>query len=289
MSTVGVNINVLNMHYSSNIDAHHYSHLPLLPMCPAYDVQGAYHMSLVSPNSNVVSSPPASPSSSASTPPSSPSPPPCQSRKRKPKKIRTTIPRPPNAFILFRSDFWAREKQKLNPIERNHRDISRIAGHCWRNLDPISKQRYYERAIQLRDMHRRQYPDYKFKPSVKKSRVEMKDLPSEEDARCAHLASTLMPEFLGIKTSSIRALNPSDPTEFSQPTVDPLWDDPFGLTLTDLESIIYSSFGCTTHEKQENLDCHQVTTYQRHDILQQGSDTYLPSYEYLYPQSHLLF
>ncbi|KAH6901519.1 high mobility group box domain-containing protein, partial [Coprinopsis sp. MPI-PUGE-AT-0042] len=74
------------------------------------------------------------------------------------------IPRPPNAFILFRSDFWAREKQKLNPVERNHRDISRIAGHCWRNLDPISKQRYYERSIRLREMHRRQYPDYKFKP-----------------------------------------------------------------------------------------------------------------------------
>ncbi|KAH6905268.1 hypothetical protein BKA70DRAFT_1402842 [Coprinopsis sp. MPI-PUGE-AT-0042] len=244
MSTVGVNINIVNMRYPSSFaDPLHFSYLPPLPMCSTYDAQDAYHISPVSTSSGAVLSPLTSPSSSASTPPTLPSPPPSQSRKRKPKKIRTTIPRPPNAFILFRSDFWAREKQKLNPIERNHRDISRIVGYCWRNLDAISRQYYYDHAFQLRETHRQKHPDYKFKPAVKKSRVDRKELPSEKDARCAHLASTLMPELLSKTwvqdaTQSYAIASEALQEAFIlQPTLDLLWDDPFGLFMTDIEFI----------------------------------------------------
>jgi HMG (high mobility group) box len=152
-------------------------------------------MEAVSPYSDATSSP----SPSTSTPPSSLLSPSSHPRKRTIKKARSTVPRPPNAFILFRSDFWAREKQKPNPIERNHRDISRIAGHCWKQLDAITKQYYQDRALQLRDLHRQVYPTYKFKPAAKKARVAKKEpRPSDQNARCASLASTVMPELMSL-------------------------------------------------------------------------------------------
>jgi HMG (high mobility group) box len=114
-------------------------------------------------------------------------------------KAKTRISRPPNAFLLFRSDLWAREKQKPNPVERDHRGISRIAAHCWRNLDVASKQKYYERAVRLREAHQTRYPEYKYTPATRKTasqRVKMRvgrKMP-EEDARCARLASSIMSE-----------------------------------------------------------------------------------------------
>jgi HMG (high mobility group) box len=231
-----------------------------------------------SDSTDSTSSPVSSPSPSLSTPPSSPTTPSSHPRKRKAKTPRSTIPRPPNAFILFRSDFWAREKQKPNPVENNHRDISRIAGHCWRNLDAISKQYYQDRALQLRELHRQQYPDYKFKPAPKKARLEKKESPPEQNSRCANLASTLMPELLSRTSNWVQdgtalhavAYEPLEATFMppvslnphildkpgadlkSKPTVDPLWDDPFGLSMT-IESIA-SSYGSSTWGLQEQFD-----------------------------------
>ncbi|KAH6901537.1 hypothetical protein BKA70DRAFT_1308935, partial [Coprinopsis sp. MPI-PUGE-AT-0042] len=185
------------------------------------------------PYSDAVLSPLASPSSSASAPPSSPSPPPSQSRKRKSKKIRTTILVLANAFILFRSDFWAHEKQKIDPIERNHRDISRIAGHCWRNLDAISKQYYHERAFQLRELHRQQ-------PASKKAREASKQLPSEDDERSWEREAT---------DSYAAASEPLHEVLVLPPTVDLLWDDPFGLSMTSFESMAHEAFGCGFQEQ----------------------------------------
>ena len=79
-------------------------------------------------------SPPPSPSSPSSQhitlfPPSStPAPPPA--RKRCPPGKRRSqgyIPRPPNAFMLFRADF-VRQKHVPGSIETNHGSLSKIIG-----------------------------------------------------------------------------------------------------------------------------------------------------------------
>ncbi|KAF6757981.1 high mobility group box domain-containing protein, partial [Ephemerocybe angulata] len=82
------------------------------------------------------------------------------------------IARPPNAFIIFRSDFWAAEKLKPHPVERNNADISRIVGHCWNSMDAAQKKVYYDRAAQLREMHRLQYPEYRLKPAARRPRAQ---------------------------------------------------------------------------------------------------------------------
>lgn len=81
------------------------------------------------------------------------------------------IPRPRNAFMIFRNDFAARwrtshgEKRGLqNP------DISREAGRAWHALktsDKASWNRYKQRADAEKKQHKRNYPEYKYMPLKK--------------------------------------------------------------------------------------------------------------------------
>ncbi|KAF6747829.1 high mobility group box domain-containing protein, partial [Ephemerocybe angulata] len=106
------------------------------------------------------------------------------------------IARPPNAFIIFRSDFWAAEKLKPQPVERNNADISRIVGHCWNSMDAAQKKVYYDRAAQLREMHRLRYPDYRLKPAARRPRAQKlkSGVVIEKEERCRRLASAIIGE-----------------------------------------------------------------------------------------------
>ncbi|KAF5377238.1 hypothetical protein D9615_006355 [Tricholomella constricta] len=105
-------------------------------------------------------------------------------------------PRPPNAFMLFRSDFWAKEKQKEFPIERDHRDISRIAGHCWNNLGDVERARYKKLAAQRKELHTLEFPGYRYVPSNRRDRAVKRKATrkgaEEEEERCRKLASFVM-------------------------------------------------------------------------------------------------
>ena len=57
------------------------------------------------------------------------------------------VPRPPNPFILFRSDLISREAKSIG--ERDFKNISRIAGRLWRNLSEDEKKPFREKAEQL--------------------------------------------------------------------------------------------------------------------------------------------
>ncbi|KAK0210078.1 high mobility group box domain-containing protein, partial [Desarmillaria ectypa] len=72
------------------------------------------------------------------------------------------VPRPPNAFMLFRSDYWRENKDTIH--ERDHREISRICGELWRALPPAEKQVYTVKASRAKEDHLAKYPDYKFAP-----------------------------------------------------------------------------------------------------------------------------
>ncbi|KAJ6627013.1 high mobility group box domain-containing protein, partial [Mycena sp. CBHHK59/15] len=73
------------------------------------------------------------------------------------------IPRPRNAFMLFRSDFWA--KQKITKtVEADHRHISRIIGHCWSELSEEEKFEWRVKADIEKLEHAKMYPNYRFTP-----------------------------------------------------------------------------------------------------------------------------
>lgn len=114
------------------------------------------------------------------------------------------VARPPNAFMLFRSIFWANEKLKDEPIERDHRDISRIAAHCWNSLDDVAKDPYRALALQRKLQHGLEHPDYKYRPAFPRERLSKRKVKKSDDAeeeRCKKLASLVMD---GVSSAGIR-------------------------------------------------------------------------------------
>lgn len=84
-------------------------------------------VTFVEPENDSLDSDPSSPTHSLFPPALAPAPP---SRKRCPPGKRRSqgyIPRPPNAFMLFRADF-VRQKHVPGSIETNHGSLSKIIG-----------------------------------------------------------------------------------------------------------------------------------------------------------------
>ncbi|KAJ7168790.1 hypothetical protein C8R46DRAFT_1092515 [Mycena filopes] len=73
------------------------------------------------------------------------------------------IPRPPNAFILFRSSF-IRAGAVPAHIEPSHSSLSAIAGLTWASLPPAEKAAWHRRAKEEREKHRERFPGYAFRP-----------------------------------------------------------------------------------------------------------------------------
>lgn len=145
------------------------------------------------------------PSASSSEPPSPTSKlfppsecvPPAPSRRRVPPGKRRSmgyIPRPPNAFMLFRADF-VRQKHVPGSIETNHGSLSKIIGNCWRSL-PLEEKRVWEvKAKHAKAEHKARYPEYRFRPVHNKNKDKKKDksVPTAEDERrCETVAQLLL-------------------------------------------------------------------------------------------------
>ncbi|KAF0559083.1 MATA-HMG [Gigaspora margarita] len=71
-------------------------------------------------------------------------------------------PRPQNAFLLFRRDFYA--KLTLKQTKMRTGEVSRLASEEWRK-QPKEVLRFFEILEQLaKDRHSQEYPDYKYSP-----------------------------------------------------------------------------------------------------------------------------
>ena len=160
-----------------------------------------------------------------------------QSKKKGPGHIS----RPPNAFLLFRSDFWAQEKKKPNPVERDHRDISRIAAYCWRNLDPVTQAHYHARAQALREEHKARYPGYRLIPSARRSRApkQKSAIVLQKESRCRALAQELMSTTGLAKHISLASQNYIP--EYAQAHLDviqPNMDMPWSASYTQMATVM---------------------------------------------------
>ncbi|WP_257297106.1 HMG-box domain-containing protein [Endozoicomonas sp. YOMI1] len=71
------------------------------------------------------------------------------------------IPRPRNAFIIFRS-VKAAEAKKNCKIIPYQSEISRQAASDWKKMSSIEKAFYYQAAKLEKTEHKKKYPDYKF-------------------------------------------------------------------------------------------------------------------------------
>jgi len=93
------------------------------------------------------------------------------------------IPRPRNAFILFRCDF-VRQKKIPESVENDHRNISRIVGKIWREMTDQEKRPWVEMAEHEKHVHLQANPNYRFNPGIPNANPKKKprrgdDVPRE--------------------------------------------------------------------------------------------------------------
>ncbi|KAH8810308.1 hypothetical protein DL96DRAFT_1626680 [Flagelloscypha sp. PMI_526] len=103
------------------------------------------------------------------------------------------VPRPPNAFILFRSSFIKGNHVDPN-IETNHSTLSKIAGLTWNNLSDLQKEEWHQKAKLARAEHRAQFPDYSFKPAdrpAERPKRTRRKVGPKDEVRCAKIAQLL--------------------------------------------------------------------------------------------------
>lgn len=78
------------------------------------------------------------------------------------------IPRPRNAFILFRQKYHQTVFGKYS--RRPNSEVSKQLGMRWRNLLPEEKEHWNQLAKVEKEMHQKLYPKYKYTPRRKKNK-----------------------------------------------------------------------------------------------------------------------
>ncbi|KZT70002.1 hypothetical protein DAEQUDRAFT_725986 [Daedalea quercina L-15889] len=113
------------------------------------------------------------------------------------KKPEDHIPRPPNAFILFRSSF-VKSDHVSRDVESNHSTLSKIVGYTWGMLPPAEKQIWFDKAKAMLEEHKAKYPGYSFKPEVKKvtpyptTKRKVREVGLKDTKRCEKIAELLV-------------------------------------------------------------------------------------------------
>ncbi|KAJ2914339.1 hypothetical protein MD484_g6081, partial [Candolleomyces efflorescens] len=113
------------------------------------------------------------------------------------KKPENHIPRPPNAFILFRSSF-IKQQHVSQEVETNHSTLSKIIGIAWKSMPEIERQKWHAKAKEEQEAHRRKFPKYAFKPQQAKgkggtgSKRKVREVEPKDLKRCAKIAELLV-------------------------------------------------------------------------------------------------
>ncbi|KAH8106002.1 hypothetical protein BXZ70DRAFT_409339 [Cristinia sonorae] len=91
---------------------------------------------------------------------------------------KSHIPRPPNAFMLFRAEKVNAELPRDLP--NRQQVVSIVAGQCWNMLDDKGKAEWHSRAREMLRKHMERYPDYKFSPSRRSSRKKVDEVEAKD-------------------------------------------------------------------------------------------------------------
>lgn len=111
------------------------------------------------------------------------------------KKPENHIPRPPNAFILFRSSF-IKNQHVSSEVETNHSTLSKIIGLTWQNLPHEERQIWHSKAKAALDEHKRKFPQYAFRPLHTKGKAaekrKVREVGPKDLKRCEKIAELLV-------------------------------------------------------------------------------------------------
>jgi hypothetical protein len=76
------------------------------------------------------------------------------------------IPRPPNAFILFRASFVKAQAVPTKVVNGSHASLSKVVGHVWKAMDKEQRAHWEQAAVAALATHKERYPDWRFRPAA---------------------------------------------------------------------------------------------------------------------------
>lgn len=117
------------------------------------------------------------------------------------KQPKGHIPRPRNAFILFRCNF-VHQKKVPNDIENDHRNISRIAGGVWREMTDEDKAPWIQMAEQEKITHSQIHPGYRYTPHISTSTISRRKKRGDFLHEAEVLITTKRPNTRTVRRSS---------------------------------------------------------------------------------------
>ncbi|KAJ7641092.1 hypothetical protein FB45DRAFT_899420 [Roridomyces roridus] len=131
------------------------------------------------------------------------------------------IPRPPNAFMLFRS-WFINSGHVPTGVETNHGTLSKIIGFAWRRLAEEDKQSWRNEAKTVLAQHRLTFPSYVYRRtrgssssnansvnaaqdadgSPSKTKRKVREVPLRNDLRCEKIAELVADGMTGAELDS---------------------------------------------------------------------------------------
>ncbi|KAK6977145.1 hypothetical protein R3P38DRAFT_3476851 [Favolaschia claudopus] len=114
---------------------------------------------------------------------------------------QTRNPRPPNAFIFFRSAF-IRTGEVPADVETSHASLSAIAGLTWAALPALEKAAWHRKAEEERKRHLERFPAGKGGLAAvvaRPNRRKQREVVPPDCVRQAHIASLLLSKLRGVE------------------------------------------------------------------------------------------
>ncbi|KAL8284180.1 hypothetical protein RQP46_004929 [Phenoliferia psychrophenolica] len=112
------------------------------------------------------------------------------------KRADGYTPRPPNAWILYRSQQIRNLKQDPELAKKPQSDISKVIGLMWRSENAETRAFYELQAEVKKAEHKDMYPDYRFSPVRKERVIERRGPASPPPSRSGRSDSTRRPTSL---------------------------------------------------------------------------------------------
>lgn len=105
------------------------------------------------------------------------------------KKSTKHVRRPMNAFMVWSQ--MERRKIALHQPDMHNAEISKRLGKRWRNLSDAERQPFIEEAERLRDLHIREYPDYKYRPKKKTNNSKKSEVRTNKIENAGTIVSSI--------------------------------------------------------------------------------------------------
>lgn len=127
------------------------------------------------------------------------------------KPIKT--PRPPNAWIIYRSDHIGKYQSPVGRPPMLQADVSKLLGKQWREEIPTVRAEYERRAEVAKAEHAVRYPGYRFKPEKKEVKIQRRadEKAEKERARAAARAARSAPYSSNSFVSAAQGAPPPPP------------------------------------------------------------------------------